>query len=112
MLLLFNIIAPGPISFRIASRTASSLYLVWEAPSISNGLVRYYQIEYYPSHTNGVTKVFTRLNVRSYNITGLMIGFEYNVRIAAFTVILGPFSNTLVVFTREECKCYLFSCKK
>ena len=107
MFLLFNTLAPGqPTSFRFISTSATSLYVEWEPPSISNGIIRYYQIEHYLSSTNEVTEVIAEAFPRRFNITGLRTGVEYNVKVAAFTVELGPFSNPITAFTTYGKCCF------
>ena len=98
-----DIIAPGqPSSVTLIGKTHNSLYITWAPPWIANGHVRYYQIEYYRLHNSqmlNLTTFIARAYPRAYNITGLRSEATYYVKIAAFTVALGDYSDYLIDFT-------------
>lgn len=103
---LLLLLAPTrPLMLTLMNVTKTSVYLTWEAPSSPNGIIRYYQIEYYASNTrlnNNIYAVGTKSLF--FNITGLLPWTDYSVKIAAFTVVLGEYTNVETIRTLESGK--------
>ena len=97
------ILAPSSPEIHLYNVTTYSIRIQWRPPRQPNGIIRYYRIRYAvgsreipSSHTN-VTYVNT--SAMFYNITSLKPGTRYAIRVAAFTVKLGPYSNDTDVET-------------
>ena len=105
------IIAPShPILFFI-NHTATTIFLMWSTPERANGIIRHYQIEY------GVTRnqwedVIVDPSPLYYTITGLLPAHLYYVRVAAFTVERGNYSNIDNVFLDEGSKYNMYIARK
>ena len=92
----------APRSLMIVNVTDSTVTLSWLQPSVPNGIITQYQVQY--RRTNGRdhysnNQVNTMTTNLTYTVTGLKTGTEYNLRVRAFTVVRrGPSSNVVTAF--------------
>ena len=88
----------GPPTNLAAPRTTtSSLSLTWNPPrfDLQNGIIRHYVV-YIDDISNGNSWQLTS-NVSRITINNLQPFFTYNCSVAAFTIGVGPISDSLVV---------------
>ena len=110
---LFVSLAPDASPTNISSLAvkSTSITLTMSPPGKRwvNGIILGYQVTYWTSEDEAVSKNFTR--TRSENetrgeISGLRKFFNHNITVKAFTRIgLGPLSDVIVVKTGEDGKC-------
>ena len=83
----------------------STISLTWMAPLMENGVIRDYQITYFPTDDSTAT---TFMNISSsaleFNITGLMAFTNYSISVSAITVGIGDPSVVIIVMTNESSK--------
>ena len=102
----YNTAGPSlpPSEVDIASRTSSSLLFSWKSPAAPslNGLLR----KYYLTLTNDLTGKSVHLTTKSnhYLFESLRPFSNYSLKVAAFTVDVGPYSDLLTVTTLEDCE--------
>ena len=80
----------------------TTVTLSWMEPSMENGMILTYQLEYRPV---GGDQRFTLSNYTSLSttVTDLFPSTEYEFRVAAFTRVgSGPYSNTVVSITTSK----------
>lgn len=100
------ILAPNNPVLYFGNTTETSIRLAWTAPTRQNGIIRYYQMSYYPSNNISNTVEFSsESSSLFYTISGLNPWTFYSVKVAAFTVALGPYSNVLQLQTQQSSKC-------
>ena len=76
--------------------------MIWLPPSQFNGIIRHYRIEY--STSSDVSHVDVDYPTIDFTIYGLRPFTQYTLRVAAFTVTLGEYSNELISVTKETSK--------
>ena len=103
---LFEFIAPSaPLNVSASSPSFSTISLTWNVPLLPNGIIRDYQITYFPSaNSSDVTTVNTGSSSLEYNITGLIAFTNYSIAVSAITVELGEMSITITLRTNESGK--------
>ena len=84
--------------------TSTSFTLEWDPPNPEdrNGIIRWYQLDVVVSETGNMFNVTS--NITSLSLTNLHPAYNYQCRIAAFTVALGPYSDPFNVTTKEDGK--------
>lgn len=86
------------------SVSSNSITLSWQAPEDSNrnGIIRRYDIVATNFATNQVRRISTVSDREMIIISNLEPFTNYSIRVAAYTVSLGPFSADLDVITMED----------
>lgn len=84
------------------STTSQSIYLAWTPPDTlsQNGIIRQYYVNVTDLQTGGVQLYTSRSP--EIEITNLHPYYSYEVRVSAYTVALGPFSEHLTIRTLEN----------
>lgn len=109
LLYMFPILVPGspPTMVMFTFVSASEIHITWKSPSSEslNGVLRSYIIQWRLSDGNNISNVTVNGSKTSHKLTtGLMHFTEYDVRVAAVTVAVGPFSNWSTIRTNETGK--------
>ena len=82
----------------------SVVELEWSAPLMSNGIIRGYQIAYFPTGNNETRSIFNASSsVLEFNITGLTAFTTYLVSVSAITIAIGN-AGSVIVRTEEDSK--------
>lgn len=99
---LFSAPTGPPRNLSGITTSSQSIYLTWLPPDVGmrNGIIR----EYYIDITDLQTVDLQQFSSRSQNIeiTNLHPYYRYEVRVSAYTVALGPFSQQLTLHTLED----------
>ena len=86
----------------IVDVTDTTVTLSWNIPSMPNGIITQYQVQYRIANSNdtyGSNEVNTTTTDLTYTVTGLNTNTQYDLRVRAFTVVgRGPSSNVVTVF--------------
>lgn len=102
------IIAPAlaPTDIGFVSVSSTSVLFVWKNPSREslNGIVRSYSLQLTEEYT-GKTLLVTSKS-RQNLFEGLHPFYNYTLRVAAFTVAIGPFSDPFTVTTLPDSKAF------
>ena len=101
-LLFLFFLAPSPPVLEFVNSTSFSIYMMWRPPANSNGIIRRYLIEYMAA--NDVTHVDVDGPALDFTINGLRPFTRYILKVAAFTVALGQYSNEKIQMTMESSK--------
>ncbi len=103
---VFENSAPSaPINVSAKSPVFSIISLTWMSPSSPNGIIRDYQITYFPANNiSDITTLKTGNSALEFEITGLTAFKNYSISIQAITVELGESSFDITVRTNEGCK--------
>ena len=105
MLLILNIyvVPTAPRSLTVDNTADTTVTLSWIGPSMENGMIIVYQLEYGPPGGDqqfGLSQNFTSLFA---TVAGLSPSTEYAFRVAAFTRVgPGPYSNTSTSITTSK----------
>lgn len=96
-----------PLEISATSLTSSTIELMWSAPITRNGIIRNYQITYFPTNNaSDVSEEYTGGESFEFTITGLRAYTNYSVSIAAITITVGN-AGMIVQLTNESSKSYL-----
>ena len=102
--LYFSIPAPSqsPVAITATVTSSTSARITWSPPPLEaqNGIIRLYEI-YLEDERGNATFNST---VESYILTGLRPASQYRVRVAAYTVEIGPKSDYTDFVTTEDSK--------
>ena len=92
----------SPTNLTVPRTTTNSLSLTWGPPIFEeqNGIIRYYNIHVDDLTTNTGWDLTT--NATRITINNLQPFFTYNCTVAAFTVSLGPISNSAVITLPQD----------
>lgn len=78
---------------------------MWTAPEMPNGIIRDYQITYFPTaNASSSTVLNTSSDGLEFNITDLEAFTNYSISILAITVASGEPSDVMIVLTNENSK--------
>ncbi len=95
----------APVDVSATSPTFSVISLTWSDPLIPNGIIRDYQVTYFPTADSSTV---TTLNISSaaleFNITGLTAFTNYTISVTAITIELGDTSGEVFALTLESSK--------
>ena len=81
----------------------TTVTLSWMGPSMENGMILTYQLEYGPVDDDRRFELSQNFTSLSATVTGLSSSTEYEFRVAAFTRVgSGPYSNTVVSITTSK----------
>ena len=98
-------VAPGRPILRHINPTSTTLFISWQVPQITGGFIRSYHIQYDEGlQLSGRNEIVVAPTPLHYTITGLSPATLYTVRVAAFTVALGSYSNHLSQVTLKDSK--------
>ena len=79
--------------------------MMWRRPTHPNGIIRHYRIEYLTTNdVSNATHVDVDGSALDFRINGLRPFTQYILRVAAFTVTLGNYSNEIRSLTKEASK--------
>lgn len=84
------------------STSSRSIYLTWNQPDIfsQNGIIREYYVNVTDLQTGEVLHYTSRLP--EIELTNLHPYYDYEVKVSAYTVAIGPFSESIIVRTMED----------
>ena len=99
----FIFTAPSPPHSLNANTTNDSISLSWHSPVPPNGVIRLYRVSYYPQQDPWHPMMITTES-QHIVISGLRPWFNYSLKVAAFTVKMGPFSGEYLARTRDNSK--------
>ena len=109
--MVFTAPTAAPLSVAVSILDPTTVSVSWNPPPLGfqNGIIRNYTIRYYEIQTNIVFTI-TSQNT-SATIVSLHPYYNYSISIAAFTILTGPFSNSVVIQTPEarECICIVIA---
>ena len=74
----------------IVGVTDTTVTLSWMSPDPPNGIIRNYRVQYSFNDRDDYNSTDTMTNALTYTVTGLMTGTQYNFRVRADTVTVGP----------------------
>ena len=103
-----------PLNLTFPRTTTTTLTLSWDPPrfDLQNGIIRYYVV-YVSDLTSGTSWDFTT-NMTRVVVDNLQPFYQYNCSVAAFTIDLGPVSDTVTVrlpqTRKNNCVLCLLSC--
>lgn len=82
-------------------KESTQLTVQWEPPSASdqNGMIRRYEVHVTENNTGITVQVTSNNNNRMAIVSDLNPFTSYRVKVAAYTVALGPFSPVLEIVT-------------
>ena len=86
----FLTVPSAPRSLMIVNVTDTTVTLSWNIPSIPNGIITQYQVQYRIANSNntyGNNEVNTATTDLTYTVTGLNTKTEYEFRVRARTVV-------------------------
>ena len=99
----------APLNVTGVFTDSTSLRITWSPPPFpdQNGEIEAYNVTY--QRTDGIN--FTTSTIDSFIlIPGLRPFTNYSVKVAAFTVYIGPFSEPITVMTDSDSELYLVLC--
>ena len=90
-------LAPSAPVIVTETSTASSIYVMWDPPTMPHGIIRYYQVTYHPvDQREKIVEVMTAVSPAYINITGLLAWTTYVYTVAAFNIVLGESVESLI----------------
>ena len=97
-----------PTDVGFVSVTSTSVLFVWKDPSREtlNGIIRSYSLQLTEENTGKSLIVTSKSRQKMFEV--LHPFYNYTVRVAAFTVAIGPFSDPFTVTTLPDSKCHTF----
>ena len=108
--LLFFVASPAPsqspVAVTVTVTSSTTARVTWSPPPLEawNGIIRQYEI-YLEDDSSNFTFSSTS---ESYNLTGLLPASQYSVSVAAYTVEIGPKSDSTDFITTEDGKLRIF----
>ena len=87
------------------SVNSTSISISWSSPNTANGIIRHYRV----SITNAATGMEEAINsVTTHIQIAMLTPFNtYSIKVAAFTVGIGPYSEPINVTTLQDGKLYM-----
>lgn len=105
--LMYTAPSASPSSVMSTVINSTAITVSWSPlnQSATNGVIRHYKV----SITNAVTESEEVLTTTTPNLTITMLTpfTQYSVRVAAFTIGSGPYSNPIYVMTAEDGELYI-----
>ena len=94
----------APLSLTVSIVNPTTVAVSWNPPPLEfrNGIIRNYTIRYFESQTNTFYTVVSQNT--STVISSLHAFYDYSFSVAAFTVLTGPFSNSISIQTPQARK--------
>ena len=90
--------AGSPMNVSVSAINSTSLLLVWVAPSmeLQNGIIRQYYVNLTSTELGTYTLISVQ-NTQQTTLNNLNPYYNYQIRVAAFTIGIGPYSTEVTI---------------